>query len=481
MTKSGSKVYEGIKHRIYLVETEHGEFSREIYGYEENISILANERENIYVQLATTYLPQMDAESIKNTIHEVQEEVQKIFNNRKQRRQTLEQLMSEIKDKEDNLRQKLGAVNEQLEKKVDERESLKKNIGLELDSDQDYAQLGINARQSGERLNQNKKRHEIFKSESRLKLNTYHDNPLFMYLVRREFGTPNHDGNFLTWRLDRLVAALISYQEQKKNYDFLVSMPEAIKKEIDTREKEVLDLMSKMKKIEEIVEKKYGLPKVMEEGLKLGKRRENILLDINKSDEQHSMYSKEIMELDNTKGGYHKEAVKSLKDYLKGNDLAALKARARSTKGSEDDRLVDRIEEIDISIKKLKATINDSKKRQDGLASKLNDLKNIGRRYTEKDYESKRSYFPGDFDIDFLLMGYIAGQLNDKDVNSTIDKNQKFKPRETYSHSTSHSSYDSSPSYGSGSSDYSSGGGFDSSSFSSGGGFGGGFSTGGGF
>ena len=202
-------------------------------------------------------------------------------------------------------------------------------------------------------------------------------------------------------------------------------------------------------------------------------------------DDDIQKYAQEKTKVDDDKGEYHQEAITKLKDYLKGESIQSLKAKARATPGTEDDRMVDRLDEIDASIKSINSLINGRRSDLNNLDTQINGLNEVIQKYTRKDYESGRSRFPSSFDINDFLTGYLTGKVSSGDIWKQIDKHQEFEPQPVYHHSysspsSSGSSWSSSSgSSGSSSSDDSFGGG----SFSSGGGFGGGggFSSGSGF
>jgi hypothetical protein len=199
------------------------------------------------------------------------------------------------------------------------------------------------------------------------------------------------------------------------------------------------------------------------------------LSDIDQLDALYKKLDDERKDAENIKGSYYTQAKDKLKAILNGEDIATLKKQAKSTPGTEDDKLVDRLEAIETGITDNKSESKLTAVKRDAIAEKLTGLQKIDRDYSSKEYDSSRSYFERGFDIDSLLKLYLVGKLTHTDMWSKIDNEQKFTPKPTY-----HSSSDySSPSHHSTSS-YS--GGFSSSSHSSGGSFGGGsHHTGGGF
>jgi hypothetical protein len=53
----------------------------------------------------------------------------------------------------------------------------------------------------------------------------YEADPLFMYLWRRRFGTPEYRGKGLARYLDRRVATLIAFDGARRNYAVLIELP----------------------------------------------------------------------------------------------------------------------------------------------------------------------------------------------------------------------------------------------------------------
>jgi chromosome segregation ATPase len=468
MTISGSSVQSAIKSQINEIENEHEKLSSKIYDYEKKINSLMGEREDTYGKLATIYLPEMDAESVKNTLKEVQKEVQTIFEEKQLRRKKVEEMMQDSKENKKGLEGKFEDVTETLKEKGKEHDKIKGAVMKECNENPKYKETYSQASQARVKLEQNKERVDEVKNEAEGKLPAYESNKLFLYLIERSYGTNSYIGNTLTKKLDAFVAKITKFDEAKKNYDFLKSMPKLMKEEVDKRQKEMDDLVNVLKEIEDKVGGKYGLQKIIREGVDLSTERKKIGEKIGKVDQEYNNYVQERKDLDNTKGEYHQEAIRKLKEYLKGDDIADLKQKAKATPGTEDDKAVSRIEEIDTGIRELKDKSKDLIRERDDVGKKLENLKGLHKKYTSNNYDSGSSYFKSGFDINHLLIAYMAGKMSHDDAWNEMKSHHEVEEH--------HSSYSSSSDYHSSSSGFGGGG------FSGGGGFGGGgFSSGGGF
>ncbi len=473
MTHSGKKVYNAIRDKERGVEQDHNSLSVELQGYQSQINQLVQDREERFVRLATFYLPVMDAESVRSTIRELQGEVQRLFKEKQTLRTSLDSSMQQSRQRKESLEESLQSVDVLLEQKVTVRDQKRQDIASELKEDGEYTTSHSNASQANERLTQNKKRFETFEEEAQEKLHAYQGNKLFTYLLQRDFNGSEYSGTAVTRKLDSWVAGIINYSEVRKNYDFLTSMPTAIKAEIDQQQADLDELVERIEAIEQEVAEKHGLPQVLSDGNDLAQKRAKILGDIQREDAQFSSYTVQRKELDNTKDAYHQRALGRLKSYLKDSSIVNLKERARATPNSEDDHLVDQVESIDAKIRQLKSDAKTVQEKQSAVAEQLEGLRQVSRHYSSNNWERNRSYFGNSLDIDDLLTGYLLGRISTDSIISDLNSHHHWEPEPAPVY---HSSYSSSH--------HSSGGdSFGGGDFSSGGGFGGGggFSSGGGF
>ncbi len=122
MTLSGSSVHESIESTIKEVESQSKSLASKIYGYENEISSLGEERENIYTTLSMHYLPDLESQSVQSTLREVQSEVNRIFKEKQNKRTELEEAMKSSKSARQELETILNETTKKLEAKAAERD-----------------------------------------------------------------------------------------------------------------------------------------------------------------------------------------------------------------------------------------------------------------------------------------------------------------------------------------------------------------------
>ncbi len=61
----------------------------------------------------------------------------------------------------------------------------------------------------------------------------YEQDPIFMYLWRRGFGTPRYTSRGLVRNLDRMVAGHVNYADASRNYTMLTELPIRLREHAD--------------------------------------------------------------------------------------------------------------------------------------------------------------------------------------------------------------------------------------------------------
>ena len=446
----GSEVHDEIKDKVDTIERETRSLSNEVYRFENSISQLQTERENAYTRLALIYLPDMTTGSVNETLSELEGTVKKIFEEKQRKRRAVEEGMKTSLEKEGELNTQLSDITKKLNDKAEQREKVETEIAAELAQDETYTGLKKQTDQAALRLKLYNVRLREVRTLADKKLPEYRNDQLFMYLLRNNYGTPkyNPQGLFSKWvrNQDENVASIVGYRAAKKNYDFLVSMPELMAIEIEKRQDELDKLVAQMREYETGKAKEKGLPTIMEEGKQYEDERARILGEIAVTKSQYKGYCQKRTELDNEKGKYHSEAIQKLKAYLKGKAIEELKIKAKdTTETHEDDKLVYRIEDINHEIRGLKKEAKRANKERDAVEDTLHGLKSILGTFEGKDYESSRSYFRDEFDVNALLAGYIAGTIKSGHITNEINSNQDFAPivrQRSHNYPTSNTRWD---------------------------------------
>ncbi len=509
MTISGKSIYKRIEKEVRDTEDSLRGLVRGLSTIEDNIRELTADREDIYSRLAGKYLPSLDAESIRGTLRQVQGQVNRIYRQKQRERDSIEDSIEANGRARAGHQQRLKEIVADLDDAADQRDKLRQEMEVRLAEDASYVSL----RQEFETLSAEVAKYEQaysdFVDRSDDKLRSFRANPLFMYLMERDFDPAHSRG--LIGRLDRAVANLIGYPQALRNYRYLTMIPSEMQQIYTQRQEQLRRVAEQVDTYEDDMEQEVGLDQVLARGKKLASKRDEVLELIHQVDIEDTRLKARRRKFDGSMDPYYQEAKEKLSAYLKGETLNSLFDLVHSTPDPEDDGLVERLQDVDHTLHEQKQAAKARQKEVTSYERRLEDLKDLLRDFERKDYESSRSYFPDDFDIGDLLEELASGDLSRSKLWKIISRHQEFESRTytptytTHRYSRPSSSYSSSSDddgYGSGSSGRSnpspissgwtssprSSGGFGTSSGFGGGGFstggrigGGGFKTKGGF
>src|SRR3989338_9421674 len=124
MTISGSSVHSDIESKIGEVQRKQGRAEKALDNCGSRIEPLAQEREDTFVNLALTYLPELEAQAISSTLREVRGEVQRVFAAKQERRSRVEEDMSSLEGKRETVQGKIDDTATRLNSLAKERDRL---------------------------------------------------------------------------------------------------------------------------------------------------------------------------------------------------------------------------------------------------------------------------------------------------------------------------------------------------------------------
>ncbi len=447
---TGRSVHQQLKSQIDALETEHQGFASRIHDAEGDITALTTEREDIYVKLARVYLPELTAQSVVDTLKEVQATVRECFNEKQKRRGALVAALKDNRTLRAQEQAKLDQLTSAIEAKAAERAKIEAALAATLRANANYTRACALADASKSPLEQYQARAKAFGDEAKAKSAVYETETLFTYLVKRGYNTEQYSAFAFTRFFDDRVAVAVNFREAKKSYDRLIALPKFIATEITRQQASLDQVVAELRRLENEAAKGSGLDTVIGDGQKLIEKRQATQQSITALDADNAKQGKALQALDNTKDDYHRQALNQLKGFLRGETIVTLKERARATAGTDDDRLVARLEAIDGEISKLKSRATEMKAQEVAAAEKLSKVNRVESWFTKNDYETGRSQFLRGFDAKSALLGFLAGNLTERALQGVFQAQQVFRPEPTYRSSSSYvPTYRSSNSYGS--------------------------------
>ena len=400
------------------------EASREI---DQKIKQLASLRSDEFIELAKVYLPDLSMESIERSFVGVRSELMDIFRQKKLREEELDAAIELAQQTIQQAQEETDRVTAELNSKAEERDQLQEVVSEKLKQIPEYETLTNEAAIAEHRLSQNEDRLEQVQEESSQKLPSYENSRLFMYLYSRKYGTGEYAPRGMVKRLDRWLANYIGYTKARRSYDFMKVTPGLMAAELDRRRKKFDALMDQVEAIEAKVENEVGLTQVIEEGDRLGLKRDELVNQIEDQNLQLESDKSELAESRESKGKHYEDALSRMLNHLEETEEAVLQERARKTAEHKDDRIVADIVELNDLIGELQPEILTLVGRRRTLTEKQAGLDDIVRRFRSSNFDANRSVFPDDFEIGQFVGRYMNNAMDARSLWKKIRHSQKFQ------------------------------------------------------
>ncbi|WP_058553775.1 hypothetical protein [Thiohalocapsa sp. ML1] len=322
-------------------------------------------------------------------------------------------------------------------------------------------------------------------AEEQSKGAAYRDDPLFMYLWRRRFGTAEYRGRGLFRWLDGKVARLIGYEDVRLNYQRLAEIPLRLRDYAKARREAADAEYGALRQLDDDARAAAGIP-----GLEHDRDAAQLAVDDNES--RLETAEAELAGLLAQRSAFaagedehSQRAVEQLAETLQREDLATLEREAAQTPFPEDDRIVAELKELEREQRRHSFLLENLKQTRAKHQEKLEDLARLRRDLQREGMHRPGGSFGDAAVVAMMLTNFVKGVIDRDALMRVLEEQYRYRPPRT------------DPTFGSGGFGHGSpwGGGMAGRSsrmpssrggggFRSGGGFGGGgggFRTGGGF
>jgi hypothetical protein len=246
----------------------------------------------------------------------------------------------------------------------------------------------------------------------------YRDDPLFMYLWERGFGTKNYRANNLVMWLDGLVAGLVGYPEARPNFAMLNEIPMRLREHAEAQRAKAEAAVAEVTALQEAAVDAAG-GKPVREALSAASERiaaiDAEVVSIEDARDDAAKAQRDLAQGDPAFAG----AVTGLAESLGRQDIQTLLAEARATRTPEDDAILKQIDDARARAREEEDESKDQKARLKTLATRRRELEDIQYEFKKQGYDRPESTFRedklvGDVLTEFLRGGITAASYWDK-------------------------------------------------------------------
>lgn len=382
-----------------------------------------------YRNLARLRVDMLATEQTQSSLDETERLVQSFLNERQAERERIGQAMAaaEIEARELNgRRQQQATASAELAQRIDDAE---KETQDRLDRDPDY----IRQRDQVELARRTAIHADTKAGQSEEELENkgqpYRDDPLFMYLWKRGYQTPDYSGGNLTRWLDGWVARLVKYPEARTNFVRLQEIPIRLREYAQMRSQEAEAEYEKLLNMDQQAREADGITRLDEE---LAREQEH-LADI---DREIEAAAEKMWSLEEKKAAFaagedtnYLKAIDFMSKELARDELTVLRDDALSTPFPEDDIIIaslydrlERKEEIGegrIELKELRSQHE----------ARIRELEKILVDFKQNRYDSPGTGFADGALVTMMLANFLNGMLSRADLWRVLEQQHRYQPR----------------------------------------------------
>lgn len=425
----GRHSFEILEQNLGLVRNKLSSVHQRMTQLGQKLEDLRQQLSDQYRELAGVRLNELEAQRIIGDLDSTDRTVLKLLAQKRAAVEALEREITAIRDRLEPLnrqRDDLGQDRDRLLTQIDEQMD---EIEAEL--------VQTDAFQKGEKalevtLSQAEKaqaKAEQVLADRNEKGKPYESDPLFMYLWRRRFETPDYTGGFLTKSLDRWVARMVHYDENRANYHMLTQLPEHLQAHAQGIQEKAENLEQELEEIRLAAFQKGGIGTVQSELDRLDKKIEELEKKIERDEKEYQKLMDEHAEYAADKDSYSQEAIDLQTAQLKRKDILDLYHEARMTATPKDDVMVSRISTLNEEKEQLEKELAGLKTEQGRRRNDYSKLEDLRGWYRNRNYDSQRVQFPSGFDLTVLLGELLRGTLSSGGIRDRIGSSSQYRRR----------------------------------------------------
>jgi hypothetical protein len=296
-----------------------------------------------------------------------------------------------------------------------ELKALADRISVEAVKNPEYAEKRRAADQLARVADESLRKTQQAESDRDEKGKPYRDDPLFMYLWERGFGTKNYRENNLIQYLDGLIAGMVGFPEARPNFAMLNEIPMRLREHAERQQQIAEAAADEVTKLEKAAVDAAGGRATREALEKAEARIAAIDAEMVAIEDRRDEQARAQRELAQGSDPAFAAAVGGLAEALGREDITTLLAEARATETGQDDTIVRQIDETRQRAQEEDGDSRDQKARLKTLAARRRELEDIQYEFKKQGFDNPRSTFGEDKLVGDLLNDFLRGGITAAD------------------------------------------------------------------
>ncbi|HFB54351.1 MAG TPA: hypothetical protein ENJ46_00385 [Hellea balneolensis] len=299
-----------------------------------------------------------------------------------------------------------------------------------LEADPDYQALIEKAQKAGDMVERARAKYEMSVKDVEEKGAPYRNDPYFNYLRKRNYGTKDAKGWFLTKMLDGWIARRgrkhgKGYREAVLNYRKLNDIPKRLAGHVKALEQGELDAHAALELAEQKMLKKEGVTALKTASLKEQKKLEALDARLEKAEQKHQDLRAEQIKINAGDSASYRQAIELLVNTLKRKDMPSLRRLAAQTVSRDDDRAIAQLVALSSHADDLQEDQRVARKLVDKTQKNLDEMERLRRKFKVHRFDAPSSEFPSRSMVGQLLVQMVGGLISSGDVWRQLERAQR--------------------------------------------------------
>lgn len=473
----GPELYRSFQQVQQTAEQEHNRAAQHLRAASGRVDTLVNEQ--VQLVSASAQLIVGDGQGLGGNSKVVQR-LRTELQAREDQRRTIKSQLTEKREELAQAEATIGQAEAVVDERENELEALERAAVAELKQDPALAERFERLGTLTDILEGARQKTLRAKNDADAKAPAYENNPLFGYLLQRQYGQPGYAGTGVVAVLDSWVARLVQYGRYFPDYQRLKTIPERMAEHQQRLEEEADDLERQLGKLRTQAVAQWPGVKAAQDNVR------NARTKLEQAKSKADTLRARVETLDDAltafaqgKDPHTRQALDMVANLLLRGKAQEARELVAATDSDEDDQALARLYEIRDELEEARQEVEDAKATQVKLRQRYDNIQAFVRRFSESNLAKSNKRF-SNTDPDGWTRTLLTAVALDSLFSEVKSRARTIDDTPTYRSSSSSSP--SSGGWGGSSGGFGSGGGLGGGGFSGGGSIGGGgFKTGGGF
>lgn len=380
------------------------------------------------LELARHYLPALTRQAVEITWAEARDGVLDVLQRKETHATRLAAELEQLDRQRHASEAELTNVNTRLDAANERQERLTQAVSEALSTDAAFADSANRAAEAEASLQRAEANLDEIEQDALGKLPSYEQSALFMYLYRRQFGTPQYRSRGYTRSLDQWLSRYIGYPEARKGYEFLKSTPQHMREVIADDRLALNTVLDELERRRDAVAQELGLTDTIAEVHSLTDQRAQLVESLAELERRTQTLQSERLQVDDPRGHYYHEAIERFRAMLAKADPRALAEQAKLTATTQDDAIVDRLQGLHTEMEHVSEQVRQRQQTVARLTQHLQAVGTIINRFRAAGFESQRSEFDDAVDVAGELHAALESQADYEGLWQRLRRAQRWTP-----------------------------------------------------